>query len=256
MSAKCYAVGEAARLAHVTVRTLHHYDELGLLVPSARSEAGYRLYAQADLERLHEILLFRELGFSLEAIRGLLDEPPRDRREALEAQRAVLMERVRKTHAVIRAVDAALEALKGDGPMDTTKLFEGFGEFDHAKYEDEARQRWGETEAYKESARRTKRYKAQDWAAIQAEGNDILTAFARLMAEGKKPTEDEAADVAERHRLHIGRWFYPCDHAMHEGLGEMYLADPRFAAFFEKQASGLTEYVVAAIRANGERSRR
>src|SRR5688572_18251324 len=130
-----WTVGQLAELARVTVRTLHHYDEIGLLVPSGRSRAGYRLYAEADLRRLHQILLFRELGFTLEAIQQLLDDPDFDRRQALEKQRELLAERLGQTEAILRGIDRALAELNGEGAMKSEELFEGFEEANR-QYED------------------------------------------------------------------------------------------------------------------------
>ena len=166
-----HTVGEVARLARVTVRTLHHYDRIGLLVPSGRAENGYRLYAYDDLERLRQIRLLRELRFSLDAIGRMLDAPAYDRRSALEAQRELLRERQKRTDSIIRGVDRALRAMD------------------------------------------------------------------------------------EEHRRHIDRWFYPCSHDMHRNLAEMYTADPRFEAYFEKRGKGLAVFVQDAIRANEARWR-
>lgn len=254
MSAKSYTVSRVARIAHVTVRTLHHYDAIGLLVPSRRSGGGYRLYSAEDLQRLQQILLFRELGFSLEAIQRLLDEPAYDRRSALRAQRDLLRERIRRAETVIRAVDATLDALEGGTQMDTAKMFDGFDSFDHAKHEDEARERWGDTDAYRESMRRTKRYSKDDWARMKAEMEETEEAMAALLREGRGPDEPEAAELAERHRLHIDRWFYPCPHRMHVSLGEMYVQDPRFRERYDRREPGLAEFVAAAIRANAARA--
>jgi DNA-binding transcriptional MerR regulator len=255
MSDQPRTVSQVARLAHVTVRTLHHYDEIGLLVPSDRSRAGYRLYSDDDLARLQQILVFRELGFTLEAIAPLLDEPLPDRRAALRAQRDRLLVEQQHTAAVIRAVDAALAALEGDH-MTTDKMFEGFEEFDHAQYEDEVRERWGDTDAYKESARRTKSYGKAEWDAMKTEASASLSAFAALLAAGADPAAADAMDAAELARLHIDRWFYPCSHAMHAMLAEGYVTDPRFTAFYEKIAPGLAAFVSAAIKANAARASR
>ncbi len=246
-------VGEVAALAHVSVRTLHHYDEIGLLTPTDRSDAGYRLYGPADLERLHQVLLFRELGFGLDAIGVLLDTPAADRRAALLTQRHALERRGRRIGAVIRALDRVIEALERGEPMETNELFEGFDEFDHARYADEAKERWGDTDAYAESARRTKGYDRKDWTAMRAEADAILAAMASLMAEGARPGDRVCMDVAEEHRRHIDRWFYPCPPRMHAGLADMYEADPRFTEYFETRATGLAAFMSAAIRANGDR---
>lgn len=250
MSREMRTVGEVARTAGVTVRTLHHYDDIGLLVPSGRSGAGYRLYGGADLERLHQILLLRELDVPLEAIRGILDDPAYDRRTALRAQRRLLEERLARTASKIRAVEAALDTLEGGREMRPEELFEGF---DPALYENEVQERWGGSEAYAESVRRTRRYTDEDWRRMKAEGDELVGALAAHLAAGRSPDEEEVMAAAEAHRLHIDRWFYPCSREMHVALSRMYVDDPRFAATFEAQREGLTEYVAAAIRANAAR---
>lgn len=253
-SQRRYTVSQVAGLAHVTVRTLHHYDEIGLLAPSERSPSGYRLYREPDLQRLHQILIFRELGFSLEGIQQILDAPAFERGEALRAQRELLKEGIRKTEAVIRAVDAAIDALEGGETVDSEKMFEGFEAFDHAQYEDEARERWGKTDAYKESMKRTKQYTKDDWAKIKAEGEAVEARLAELLEAGRDPGDPDVMDAADAHRLHMDRWFYPVSHAMHLGLGQMYISDPRFTAHYEKRAKGLAAFVAAAIEANARRA--
>jgi len=247
---RTYHVKDVARITGISIRTLHHYDEIGLLVPQARSNAGYRLYGEEDLLRLQQILIGRELGLSLEEIRRLLDDPGFDRRKALLTQREQLRNRARQTEAMIRAVDAALaileEKTKG-GRMDMEKLFDGF---DPSKYEDEARERWGNTGAYKESMKRTKRYTPDDWKKIKTEQTAIYQDSVSMLKAGGKPTDPESMDIAERHRLSIDRWFYPCSHAMHEGLASFYESDSRFAENINKHGEGLADFLVAAIRAN------
>lgn len=247
MSARNYRVKDVARLAKVTVRTLHHYDGIGLLVPSSRTESGYRLYAEEDLHRLQQILLWRELGFPLEEIRRILDDPDFDRMKALLAQRKELVARGRRTEAMIRSVDLALESLKGGKKMDAKKLFEGF---DPARYEDEARERWGESEAYRESARRTAPYEERDWTRMKEEANAILEKLAERMREGAAADESDVVELAEQHRLHIDRWFYRCSRKMHEGLAGMYVSDDRFKANLERHGEGLAQFLADAIRAN------
>jgi MerR family transcriptional regulator, thiopeptide resistance regulator len=253
MSTKTYTVSQVSRLAHVTVRTLHHYDEIGLLVPSQRENNGYRRYTDADLQRLHQILLFKELGFALDAIAAVIDEPPSERRSALLSQREKLEGEQRKTAAVLRAIETAIQALEGDTTMDANKVFDGFENFDHAKYADEARQRWGHTEAYRESERRTKRYTKEDWSRIKAEGDAINKGMAELLLAGASPADSAAMDLAEQHRLHIDRWFYPCTHEVQVALGEMYVADTRFTETYDKYAPGLAHFMRDAIKANAAR---
>lgn len=253
-----YQVKEVAALSGVSVRTLHHYDRIGLLAPSARSGAGYRLYNAEDLLRLQQILVQRELGLSLEAIRKLLDDPAFDHRAALIEQRRLLLQRAEQTEQMIRALDRALSLLDKDPPSegedamsDMHDLFEGF---DPKAYEQEAKERWGHTDAYKESQRRTKRYSAQDWERFRAENAAVTNGLVIAMQAGKQPDDPEVMDLAEQARLIIDRWFYPCSHEMHTRLADMYEADPRFAENIDKAAAGLTPFLSAAIRANAARS--
>jgi MerR family transcriptional regulator, thiopeptide resistance regulator len=246
-------VSQVARLAGVSVRTLHHYDEIGLLRPSGRSEAGYRLYESVDLQRLQQVLFFKELGFPLEEITRIVGDPGFDLRAALLMQRQLLTERADRVHALLRAVDAALESLEKGTTMTKEEMFEVFGDFDPSKYEDEAQQRWGNTDAYKESARRTARYTKQDWVKIKAEGEEIQQALAAHLDAGRAPTEPAVMEVAERHRSYISRWFYPCSHEIHRGLGELYVNDPRFTANIDRLRPGLAQFTRDAFRANAER---
>lgn len=248
-------VGEVAILAHVTVRALHHYDRIGLLRPSGRTGAGYRLYAEEDLEKLQTVLLYKELGFGLGEIRDLLAEPGYDRREALRAQRAQLARRSARLDAVLALVDKTLTAMDEGIAMGRDDMFEVFGDFDPAEYEAEAEERWGETEAFKESARRTRRYTRDDWKRFKAEDEAADLAVAALMDEGVAPDDPLAIDAVERCRLLIDTWFYPCPRGMHAHLGRMYVADPRFTATYEKIRPGMAQYLCAATAANLARER-
>jgi DNA-binding transcriptional MerR regulator len=248
-----HTVGAVAKLAHTSVRALHHYDEIGLLRPSGRSRSGYRLYTDADLERLQQILFFRELGFSLEDIGRIVKDPSFDRRKALVAQRALLVEKSERLRAMVTLVDRTLDAMEKGTTMNPQEMFEVFGDFDPKAHEEEAARRWGQTDAYAESARRTKRYTKEDWKAIRDEMSAIGTAFAEAMASGAKPTDAAVMDIAERARLHIDTRFYPCSRAMHVALGQMYVTDPRFTETYERIRPGLAQFVCDAIRANAER---
>jgi DNA-binding transcriptional MerR regulator len=250
---RTYQVKEVARISGVSVRALHHYDELGLLSPSSRSRAGYRLYSDDDLMRLQQIVIGREFGIPLEEIRRSLDEPNFDRRAALQKQRAELVARANRTQAMLQAIDAALAADTGGKAMkqmnheELTALFDGF---DPSQHEAEVEQRWGETNAYKESARRTKGYTKSDWERYKAESDAIMRAAADLFRAGAAAEGEAAREVAERHRLSIDLWFYPCGPAMHRGLADMYEADDRFRESIDRYAPGLTSWWSSAIRAN------
>lgn len=258
-----WKVSEVAGRAHVTVRTLHHYDSIGLLAPSGRSSAGYRVYSDADVERLFQILMFRELGLPLEEIRRLLDAPAAVRHDALRTHRELLLEKRQRTEAVIRAVDRALHAMEGGTGMKRDELDEAFDALanapgwvrdQHAEHGAEAQRRWGDTDEYRESMRRAVRHSKADWQQIRDEGEANEARMAALLAAGGSPQSPEAMDAAESMREHIERWFYPCSHAMHVGLADMYQSDPRFAAHYDNRLEGLASFVAEAIRATAERA--
>ncbi len=235
-------VGEVARLAKVSVRTMHHYDAIGLLTPSGRSETGYRQYTQGDLERLQQILFFRELGFALAAIRRIMLDPGFDRRRALAAQRTLLAAKARHTQAMLTAIDEALDALGKGTIMDGDEMFEVFGGFDPKDYEDEARERWRGTDAYAESARRTTAYGKADWRRIKAESDEITAAFGTALDQGLDPASESVQAIVERHWQHLSLWFYTPTPEMYAGLGDLYVNDPRFTANIDKGHAGLASF--------------
>lgn len=134
--------------------------------------------------------------------------------------------------------------------MTNEEMLEVFGGFDPSRYEEEAKQRWGDTEAYRESSRRTARYGRADWERIKQEGAEINDAFLALMQAGIPATSPEAGRVAERHRAYISKWFYRCTPEIHAGLGQMYVADPRFTESIDRAGPGLAAYMSEAIAAN------
>lgn len=248
-----HTVGEVAKLAHVSVRALHHYDEVGLLKPSGRSEAGYRLYSDADLERLQQVLFYKELGFELEEIREIMADPDFDRREALEAQRVLIAEQALRLEALMGLIDRTIERIDGGYGMSKEEMFEVFGDYDPTQYEEEAKDRWGDTEAYKVSTARAKKYGKAQWAAIKAEGDENMRRMIELFDAGAAPDSAEAMDVADAARLQIDKWFYPCSRQMQCALGEMYIADARFTAYYDQHREGLAQWFHDAIQANAER---
>jgi MerR family transcriptional regulator, thiopeptide resistance regulator len=242
-----YSVGKVAALAGVTVRTLHHYDAIGLLVPSGRSATDHRRYAAADLERLQRILFYRELGFPLEQIAAILDDPHTDAAGHLRRQHTLLRERIARLQAMAAAVARALEAQAMGISLTPEEQFEVLGDFKPEEYAAEAEQRWGESDAYRASQRRASQYSKADWQQIKAESDAIEQGFAAALAAGVPAADPRATALAEQHRLQICRWFYDCSPAMQRGLAEMYVVDPRFAAHYDAIAPGLAQYVHDAI---------
>ena len=229
-----YTVGAVARLAGVTVRTLHHYDEIGLLTPGARTDAGYRRYGEPDLDRLQRILFYRELGFGLDQIRDVMAEGRGSPLGHLRRQHGLLVERIGRLERMVLAVEREMEA-RSMGISHTPE------------------ERWGGTEPYKESQRRTARYTKADWERIKAQGKAAIDQVLAAMSGGKPADSPEAMAGAEAHRMQIIDAFYECSYEMHVGLAEMYIADPRFTATYEKTAPGLAQYLHDAIKANATR---
>jgi MerR family transcriptional regulator, thiopeptide resistance regulator len=247
-----WTVGQVADLFDVTVRTLHHYDEIGLLVPSERSRAGYRLYTDEDLTRLQQIVVYRRLEMPLEEIATLLDSDE-DAVAHLRRQREAVMTRLDELTDIVVAIDRALEREMSNEPATTEELKELFGDGFKDEYQQEAQDRWGDTDAWKQSAARTKRYTKADWAEVKAEMEAVGAAFVAAKRSGEPATSEAAMDAAEAARLHIHNRFYDCSHDFHRNLGDMYVADPRFTKTYEDQEPGLAQYVRDAIHANADR---
>ncbi|TXS05470.1 MerR family transcriptional regulator [Streptomyces sp. col6] len=244
-----HSVGQVAGFAGVTVRTLHHYDSLGLLSPSGRSHAGHRRYDDADLDRLQQILFYRELGFPLDEIAALLDDPDADPQAHLRRQHALLSHRIEELQRMAAAVETAMEARRMGINLTPEEKFEVFGDKDPEEHAEEAERRWGGTGTYAESQRRTARYTKEDWQRIKAEVASWGERYDALMEAGEPADGERATDLAEEHRLHICTWYYE----IHRGLGEMYVADPQFKEFYDSMRPGLAEHLRDAIEANARR---
>jgi DNA-binding transcriptional MerR regulator len=248
-----YSVGQVAGFAGVTVRALHHYDDIGLLVPSERNHAGHRRYSDTDLDRLQQVLFYRELGFPLEEVQTLLDDPATDPRAHLRRRHEVLLARIERLQKMAEAVEHAMEAQKMGIQLTPEERFEVFGDKDPEQYAEEAEQRWGGTEMYAESQRRAATYTKNDWKRLQAEVDDWSARYAALVAAGEEATGERAMDLAEEHRLHISRWFYECPYETHVCIGDMYVSDERFKAFYDSMGEGVAEHLRDAIHANAGR---
>lgn len=251
-----YTVGRVAGLAGVTVRTLHHYDEIGLVVASGRTAAGYRVYEPPDVDRLARVLTYRGLGFALDEIAALLDDPAVDAVAHLRRQRELLVDRGERLSAMVAAIDKELEARAMGIQLSAEEQLEVFGtDKVGGEWATEAEQRWGDTDAFRESQRRAARYTKEDWARLKEESDAGLRGFAAAMSDGVAATGSAGRQLAEEHRAFLCRWFYDCDYDLHRNLAEMYVADERFTATFDAVAPGLAAYVHDAIVANAEAHR-
>lgn len=241
-------VGELAQMSGVTVRTLHHYHHIGLLVPSERSASGYRIYDDADMDRLQAILTYRELGLGLGEIADAV-VAPESSVDVLRLARRRIDVQIAKLTAIARSLDTTIAREGGEPTMTPKEKLSVFGDFEPADHEDETNDRWGGTAAFAQSEQRTSRYTKQDWEAIQAEASDIYDQFLALERQGIDPDSPEARALVSQHRDHISRWFYDCTPEIHAGLGEMYAGDQRFADAIDAAGEGLATYVSAALAA-------
>lgn len=245
-----YTIGEVARMSGLSPRMLRHYDEIGLLNPADRTAAGYRIYTDSDLLKLQRILSLRVTGLSLDDIKNALSKSEFDLVASLNEQAELLKQKIEMLQTQLVAVERTRKAKLMGVNLNPEEIFEVFGENDPTEYADEAKERWGETDAYKESQRRTSQYTKADWERAQAESGEIVEQFRTAMLAGLPTDSAEAAAAAEAHRKNITDWYYECTYEIQAGLAEMYVADPRFTEFYDKVEPGLAKYVSDAITAN------
>jgi DNA-binding transcriptional MerR regulator len=247
-----YTIHEIAKLAGVTLRTLRHYDDAGLLHPAKRSEAGYRLYTDGELLRLQQILFFKELDFPLKKIKEILSDPGFERAKALRMQADYLMERAQRYEALSRLAQKTLKNMEEENDMDKNEIFKGFDYEkmmeDQKKYEAEVTERWGHTDAYKVSKQRSAKYKKEDWERISGEQTQSLNELIALYKSGVTPEDEKTQAVTRKMHRFIHEHFYPCPLQFFGCLGEMYVTDERFTAFYDNHAEGLAAYYSKAIQ--------
>ena len=237
-------IKEFAHFTGVSVRTLHYYDEIGLLKPAVVDEqTGYRFYDEQSLERMQEILFYRELDFSLKSICAILASPNYDKEQALKEQKRLL---ILKKERLERIIEALEQHEKGENLM---KAFDNT-EFEtmRTQYEEEAKEKWGNTEAYAQYADKAKGYSKENYNAVLAGMEDIFAQFARYMEDGLKPDVPKVQQQVKMLQDYITEHFYHCTNQILAGLGKMYVADERFRNNIDKHAAGTADYVSEAIR--------
>ena len=242
-----WTVGQVAQAAGVTVRTLHHWEQVGLLVPSGRTAAGYRTYDGADLARLQRVLAYRELGFGLDAVSELLDGDG-DVVDALRRQAVLLRDQAVRLLQVAAALERNVEARRMGIELEPHELLEVFGDDDPTRHAAEAEQRWGDTDAWRQSQERTRRYSKQDWLRLKAEADDLEARLASAMTSGVRPGDPAATALVEEHRRSIEA-YYDCPPEVHRALGQMYVDDERFTAHYDRRAPGLARWLHEAVEA-------
>ncbi len=230
-------IKEFADLAGVSVRTLHYYDETGLLKPSETDKAtGYRFYDENSLLRMQEILFYRELDFPLKSISYILSSPDYDKSKALEEQKQLLILKKERLERLICAIDKAKE---GESVMTA------FNNSDYENYKSEVKERWGNTDAYREYAERSK---GNDFGSLAEGLNLIFGDFAALMKSGASPASERAQELVKELRQFITDNLYTCTKEILSGLGQMYVSDERFKANIDKNAHGTAEFASESIK--------
>jgi len=253
---KTYTVKQLARLSGVSVRTLHHYDEIGLLKPAFVGENRYRYYGRDQLLRLQDILFHRELGIPLQEIERALDEGGRDRIMVLEEQRELLLDRVQRSRQLIKTIDRTIAELKGDDNMTDSDLYKGFSPEKQAEYEGWLVDRYGPAmrERIDSSKARLEavapdgqRERLADLAAIESE-------LAETMRAGTAADDPAVEPILLRHREWVGSmWDRPCGPDSYAGLADLYSTHPDFRSRYEAIAPGFTDWLAAAMKAHSAR---
>jgi DNA-binding transcriptional MerR regulator len=246
MDAKGYTVGAVAELTGVSVRTLRHYDEVGLLQPSGRNAAGYRLYSPEDLQRLQRVLFYRELGFGLDTIAVIAADPGSTDGDHLRRQRQLLTARIARCQAMVAAIDKELSVRKVGVSLTPQERLEVFGRLRLEDLAGEAERRLGADAEWPQQ--RTSGYTVQDWQELLAESASIHQRLLDAMNDGVPADDPAVMDLAEEQRQHFDRWFHDCDHEIHRHCAQGWLeaTDDRDPA--------LWQYIHDAVIANCQRA--
>jgi DNA-binding transcriptional MerR regulator len=248
-----YTVSRLAKMAGVSVRTLHHYDEIGLLRPAARTAAGYRLYGEQDLLRLQQILFFCELDFALDDIRQILDDREFDAVAALGSHRQMLLERAARIGRLLTTIDRTISKLTEnnmDDKVTDEELYAGFTAEQRERYEREVREQY-DPELVAESNRRARNMSRAQWQALREEGEEVHLALAGLM---DRPPDDPAVQALIGRHYAMMNQFYPVSAEIYRGLGQLYISNEEFRAFYDKVRPGLADFLQPAMAYYAEHS--
>ncbi len=233
-------IKEFSCLTGVSVRTLHYYDEIGLLKPCEVDKfTSYRYYDENSLLRMQEIMFYRELDFSLKSIGEILSSPDYDKEKALQEQKKLLILKKERLERLISAIDGAGKGLD---------IMSAFDNCEFEKYKDEVKEKWGSTEAYKEYSEKSKDYSGDKFSALGGGLDSIMREFSQCMNEGRAPSSDEAQRLCTKLQSFITENFYNCTKEILSGLGQMYVLDERFRNNINKHGEGTAEYISEAIK--------
>lgn len=240
-----YTVQKLALLSGVTVRTLHHYDQIGLLKPSIVGENNYRYYEEGEIAKLQTIMFYRELEFSLDEIKKIITSPKFNTMQALKDQKELLKLKAEKIKKLMNTIDKTLTNKPNQNLSSHEDKFNSFSDYEMNQYKDEVKARWGSTDAYEQSQEKTKNWTKEDYKRIAEDGKK----FTQLLADSMDlPISDPVVqDLIAKHHQGI-ETFYDCPKEMYKELGKMYVTDPRFTAYYDKFRPGLAQFVCDAIQ--------
>ncbi len=239
-----YTINELGKLAGITVRTLHHYDNIGLLSPAGVKKNGYRFYEENELLKLQQILFFRELEFPLLEIKRIMNDKNFNMEAALNDQKKLIELHKQRLTSLIETINKTINKINKKTKMEDKELYDGLSKEKMEEYAKEAKERWGNTDAYKQSQERYAKMSKDDLAKIKKAGEDLLKEIAAVMDKGV--TDPIVQALIARHYDGL-RAFYEPNMTMYRGLGAMYADDPRFSIYFDKFAPGLSVFMKEAI---------
>jgi len=242
-----YTVNKLAKLAGVSVRTLHHYDQIGLLSPSSRGfDSGYRYYGREEMLRLQQILFYKELGFPLKEIKKIMDEEGFDVLESLKFQKREISKQIARHQQLLRTLDKTIDEVKNKKTMVTDKeMYEGFTEQQTREYRQEVVDRWGKG-ALDQAENVIRQKTKKEWEEVKKHSDDFCRQMVALMQQ--PATHPEVQKLIASHHAWVGQ-FFEVTEEKYRGLAEMYVADERFKVNFEKFATGLAEFMQKAMYA-------
>ncbi len=239
-----YTVNQLAKLANISVRTLHHYDEIGLLRSLRNTSNQYRIYEEVDLLKLQQILFFRELDFKLEEIKVILQNTNFDITKALKDHKQMIIVKRKRLDALVETIDKTINKVTKKKYMKDEELYDSFTKEEMEELATEAKERWGHTSQYKESEEKMRKMTKEEMDVIKKEGDEILKKGALLV--DKDVQSKEVQDFIQEHYNHLSNFYTP-NPEMYKGLAEMYIGDTRFKSHFEKYHSKLPQFMHDAM---------
>ncbi|MFA7285610.1 MAG: MerR family transcriptional regulator [Candidatus Paceibacterota bacterium] len=239
-----YTINQLAKIANISVRTLHHYDKFGLLVSKRNQKNKYRIYEEKDLLKLQQILFFRELDFALDDIKNILEREDFDISSALKDHKQMILLKRKRLDSLIKTIDKTINKVTKKKYMKDEELYDSFTKKEMEELANEAKERWGHTSAYKESEQKMRSMTKEGMDQIKKEGDEIARKASLLIDRDVR--DKEVQEVIAIHYKHLSNFYTP-NPEMYRGLAEMYISDTRFTQYFENYKKGLAKFMHDAM---------